>query len=339
MITVLRINHRPFRDKRITTHVALTARAFGASSILVDEKDETLENTINEVVKNFGGNFSIKTGCSWVSEFRNFNGIRVHLTMYGRKISDVIDEIRLSGKDLMILVGSEKVPMEAYEIADYNVSVTNQPISEVSALAIFLDRYYQGAELNKEFIGRINVQPTDRGKIVKLIPDEQECMDLLKKYGASEKLIEHVKAVKELAVRIAERCNADQRIVVAGSLLHDIGRTKTNGIDHAVVGAGILRSENIHESVVQVVERHIGAGISMEEAVKLGLPPKDYIPESLEEMIVAHADNLFAGNRRLKVRDIIETYRKRGLNDAAERIGDLHRKLSAIVGMDIDDIQ
>ena len=56
-------------------------------------------------------------------------------------------------------------------------------------------------------------------------------------------------------------------------------------------------------------------------------------------MIVAHADNLFAGNRRLKVRDIIETYRKRGLNDAAERIGDLHRKLSAIVGMDIDDIQ
>ncbi|CAC12060.1 conserved hypothetical protein [Thermoplasma acidophilum] len=339
MITVLRINHRPYRDKRITTHVALTARAFGASAILVDERDETLENTIRGVISNFGGSFSIKTGCNWIQEFKHFQGIRVHLTMYGRRINDVIDEIRNSGKDVMVLVGSEKVPIEAYEIADYNVSVTNQPISEVSALAIFLDRYFQGKEFEFEFRGRINVQPAERGKIVKIIPDEIECLDLLKKYGASEQLIEHVKAVEGLALKIAERCNADKRVIVAGSLLHDIGRTRTNGIDHAVAGAEILRSENIHDSVVSAVERHIGAGITREEAARLGLPEKDYVPETLEEMIVAQADNLFAGNKRLRLEEVLNIYRKRGLDSAAERIKELHRRISAIAGIDIDEIR
>ncbi|KAA8923168.1 tRNA (cytidine(56)-2'-O)-methyltransferase [Thermoplasma sp.] len=339
MITVLRINHRPYRDKRITTHVALTARAFGASSILVDERDETLENTINEVVNNFGGSFSIMTGCNWIHEFRNFPGIRVHLTMYGRRLNDVIGEIRNSAKDVMVLVGSEKVPIEAYEMADYNVSVTNQPISEVSALAIFLDRYFQGGEFDLEFRGRLNVQPAERGKVVKVIPNERECLDLLHKYGADDRLLAHVQAVKDLAVKIAERTNADMRVVIAGSLLHDIGRTRTNGIDHAVVGAGILRSENVHESVVSVVERHIGAGITKEEAAKLGLPEKDYVPETLEEMIVAQADNLFAGSRRLKLYEVTDIYRKRGLDSAAERISDLHRKISAIVGVDLDEIR
>ncbi len=141
MITVLRIGHRPFRDKRITTHVSLVSRAFGADSIMVDERDEVLEETINKVVKNFGGNFKIETGVNWKKYFRDFKGIKVNLTMYGINVDNRIDEIRgkTENKDMVILVGAEKVPVDAYLMADYNIAVANQPHSEVSALAIFLD--------------------------------------------------------------------------------------------------------------------------------------------------------------------------------------------------------
>ena len=61
-IYILRLGHRPERDKRITTHVALTARAFGAKGIFVSTKDEVLENSIRSVVDRFGGDFTIETG-------------------------------------------------------------------------------------------------------------------------------------------------------------------------------------------------------------------------------------------------------------------------------------
>ena len=61
-IRVYRYGHRPMRDKRVTTHVALTARAFGASGIIVDTGDEQLEKSIRKVVNDFGGDFSIPSG-------------------------------------------------------------------------------------------------------------------------------------------------------------------------------------------------------------------------------------------------------------------------------------
>ena len=64
-IWVLRLGHRPERDKRITTHVALTARAFGAQGIKVGTKDASLEESVNDVVKRFGGDFSIESGVNW----------------------------------------------------------------------------------------------------------------------------------------------------------------------------------------------------------------------------------------------------------------------------------
>ena len=58
---VLRVGHRPERDKRITTHVALTARAFGASKIYISRPDRRIVKTVNEVVRKFGGNFTVET--------------------------------------------------------------------------------------------------------------------------------------------------------------------------------------------------------------------------------------------------------------------------------------
>ena len=337
-ITVLRINHRPFRDKRITTHVALTARAFGASEILIDSEDSELEETINKVSANFGGAFSIKTGIKWKSSLEKFQGTKVHLTMYGLPVSEVIDEIRTKSQSggMMIVVGASKVPPEVYDGSSYNVSVTNQPISEVSALAIFLDRFFNGTELARTFQGRLNIKPAAKGKNVKILPTEKECLRLLADYGADEKLIRHSQAVRALAVKIASMCGADEILVSIGALLHDIGRTKTNGIRHAFEGSQILEEENLDERIVKIVQRHTGAGIPKLEAISLGLPDMDFIPDTLEEKIVAHSDNLFASDRRITLDECVQNYRGKGLDSPADRIVKLHTFLSDLCKVNID---
>ncbi len=166
MITVLRIGHRPQRDKRITTHVALVARAFGADRIIITTKDEKIEKTVRDIVERFGGNFEILSGIPLKRAIKDFKGTIVHLTMYGLPVDDVIPKIQ-KDKHLMIIVGAEKVPREIYEIADFNIAVGNQPHSEVAALAIFLDRFFEGKELKREFKNaKMKVIPQERGKRV-----------------------------------------------------------------------------------------------------------------------------------------------------------------------------
>ncbi|WP_054840583.1 tRNA (cytidine(56)-2'-O)-methyltransferase [Thermococcus sp. JCM 11816] len=175
MIAVLRLGHRPERDKRITTHVALTARAFGADKIIIAaEEDEHVKESVEDVVNRWGGPFEIEFNPSWkkiLKEWKDRGGIIVHLTMYGIHIDDAIPRIKdelKSGKDLLIVVGAEKVPREVYEMADYNVAVGNQPPhSEVAALAVFLDRLLDGAGLRKEFHNaKLKIVPQERGKKV-----------------------------------------------------------------------------------------------------------------------------------------------------------------------------
>jgi tRNA (cytidine56-2'-O)-methyltransferase len=165
MLSVLRLGHRPTRDKRITTHIGLVARAFCADSLVVDTKDEKLEGTIASILERFGGPFDIKTGVKWRNIIQNWKGKIIHLTMYGEHIDIILDEIP-KNEDLLIVVGSEKMPREVYEYADYNVAIGHQPHSEVSALAIFLDRYFQGKELKKEFKGKLKIIGTKKGKKV-----------------------------------------------------------------------------------------------------------------------------------------------------------------------------
>jgi len=164
MINVLRIGHRISRDKRITTHVCLVARAFGAEKIFIDTVDKKIEETIKSTSKRFGGNFEIETGVNAKKIIKNWKGTIVHLTMYGQRLESInkIDK----NKDLLIIVGAEKVPPQIYEFADFNLSVGNQPHSEVAALAIFLDRYTEGKWLKKKFDGKIEILPSDKGKKV-----------------------------------------------------------------------------------------------------------------------------------------------------------------------------
>lgn len=168
---VLRLGHRIPRDLRVTTHVCLTARAFGADGlVLADVVDTTLERTIRDVSQRFGGDFWIRMGDSWrqvVKEWKSKGGEVVHLTAYGMPLSQAIEGIRSSPSPKLVVVGAEKVPGEVFEAATWNVAITNQPISEVSALAMFLDRYFEGKQFSMEFENaEVKIIPSERGKKV-----------------------------------------------------------------------------------------------------------------------------------------------------------------------------
>ena len=154
MITILRLGHRIFRDQRITSHVFLAGRALGADNgIYTGEKDHNTEQSISKVTSQWGGSFKIRHSEGWRKEFSKFRGIKVHLTVYGMPFQDKMAEIRkqVAGKDMMIIVGGEKVPPEVYQESDFNISVTSQPHSEIASLALFLHDYFQGSELDKKF--------------------------------------------------------------------------------------------------------------------------------------------------------------------------------------------
>ncbi|MDR0198606.1 MAG: tRNA (cytidine(56)-2'-O)-methyltransferase [Methanomassiliicoccaceae archaeon] len=168
-IWIMRIGHRPQRDKRVTTHVALSARALGAKGISVDTADRILEDNIKSVCERFGGDFEIRTGVRWKDAVKDFDGVVVHLTMYGQRLDEALRDIPRD-RDMMVVIGAEKVPPEVYERASYNVSVGNQPHSEIAALSIFLDRLTCGRELYSDRNGKFTIIPNERGKTVVEVP-------------------------------------------------------------------------------------------------------------------------------------------------------------------------
>lgn len=131
----------------------------------------------------------------------------------------------------------------------------------------------------------------------------------------------------------------DRAVVQQGAILHDLGRSVTQDVRHAGIGAELLRGDGPgawDERVVLCVERHTGAGIDADEAKALGLPVKDYTPRSLEEKIVAHADNLYSGDKRLTLEGVLAKYDAKGLPKAARKIEELHLELERILGVGLD---
>lgn len=170
------------------------------------------------------------------------------------------------------------------------------------------------------------------------IPNPGQCLRLLKKAGCSNEVIVHCKAVRRVAVRIAKKAHANIELVEAGALLHDIGRSKTQGIMHGVEGAKIARQVGLPECIANIIERHLGAGIPKDEAIALGLPPKDYMPITLEEKIIAHADNLIENNHEHHIEKEIERALQKGHVKHAKRLWDLHQELSQRCEMDLNNI-
>jgi len=174
-VAVLRLGHRPGRDDRMTTHVGLTARALGADRVIFPSNATDAVVTCEDITDRFGGPFEVETTESPYGIVRGWDGVVVHLTMYGERIQDVGDEVRSARQSnpLLAVVGSEKVPFDVYEAADWNVAVTNQPHSEVAGLAVFLDRLFEGRELDREWVGASQrVVPTKTGKRVDSVGEE-----------------------------------------------------------------------------------------------------------------------------------------------------------------------
>jgi tRNA (cytidine56-2'-O)-methyltransferase len=142
--------------------------------ILADVNDEKIRATTEKVTRRWGGIFDFKMGIPWkqaVREWKKNDGVVVHLTAYGENIetSDVLQRIKASEKDVMVIVGSQKVPSEFFseKVSDFNVAIGNQPHSECSSLAVFLDRFFNGKILEKEFKGwKIKAEPAPHGKHV-----------------------------------------------------------------------------------------------------------------------------------------------------------------------------
>ena len=184
-VVVLRYGHRPGRDDRMTTHVGLTARALGADRVVLPDNAGQSAETVRDITDRFGGPFAVELREDQNAIVRNFDGVVAHLTMYGERVQDVEADIRKAvglartagdepvegavstPRDLLIVVGGEKVPWSLYERADFNVGVTNQPHSEVAGLAVFLDRLFEGAELEREWADADRrVLPRETGKKV-----------------------------------------------------------------------------------------------------------------------------------------------------------------------------
>ena len=164
-----------------------------------------------------------------------------------------------------------------------------------------------------------------------------EAIKMLKESGCAPNVIEHCKEVTSLAIEIAEKAKAagqkvDLELVEAGALLHDSGRCRTHGIAHAVEGFRLATGKGIEPEVAEIIKRHIGAGISKEEAKDLGLPEDDYFPRTLEEKIVAHADNLVKGTNRITVEERLELMRKKNVSEnVVQRVKKLAEEVEGLL--------
>lgn len=171
VIEIVRIGQRLVRDDRVTTHVALVSRAFGAERIFMTEVNPDIKNTLEKINKTWGGDFVVEFIDKWktiVKKKKEENFKIIHLSMYGESINHVQEKLQKE-ENLLVVVGAEKVPREIYELADYNIGVGSQPHSEISALAIFLDRIQNGVQFEKEFPNaKRKIIPTKNGKNVQV---------------------------------------------------------------------------------------------------------------------------------------------------------------------------
>lgn len=167
-------------------------------------------------------------------------------------------------------------------------------------------------------------------------PKVADCIEILISAGCTRRVLDHVCTVHALALPMAIGCKADVDLVSAGAMLHDLGRAEEHGMSHAVVGARLAEERGLDQRLVEIIRRHIGAGLDEQEVREMGLPPGDYIPRSLEEKIVAHADNLVSDNRVWYYQNALEKMISKGLFRAADRIQILHDELSNLYGADLD---
>lgn len=169
------------------------------------------------------------------------------------------------------------------------------------------------------------------------LPSRAQAMRMLRQSGCPGNVLRHCEAVAELAVEIGETCkqrglNVDLDLIEIGALLHDIGRSKTHSVHHAVVGARIAKTYDLPDQVLSIIKRHVGGGITGKEARRLGWPKDSYIPQTLEEKIVSYADKLIEGSRRVPIERTMKNFAQELPPSAVERVRRLHEEMISLIG-------
>jgi uncharacterized protein len=169
------------------------------------------------------------------------------------------------------------------------------------------------------------------------LPSREQAIELLRENNCPPIVIRHCEVVAELALEIADRLEkkgvkVDRELVEVGALLHDLGRSKSNGVDHGVLGANIALSAHLAEPLVNIIKRHVGGGITADEAEAFGWPKDVYVPVTLEEKIVSYADKLIDQSKRVPIDLEIKKLQREHKNEPAERIRKLHEEITNLLG-------
>lgn len=168
-------------------------------------------------------------------------------------------------------------------------------------------------------------------------PSREQAIELLRKNNCPPVVVHHSEIVADVALEIATKLQNKGRkinlkLVEAGALLHDIGRSKTHKVNHGIVGAEIVQAEGLPEPVANIVKRHVGGGISAQEAAGFGWPKDVYVPQTLEEKIVSYADKLIDNSKRVSIDLEIQRLSVEH-KDAAERVRKLHEEITCLLGI------
>jgi uncharacterized protein len=169
------------------------------------------------------------------------------------------------------------------------------------------------------------------------LPSREQAKDLLRNYKCLLQVIRHCIAVADLAVETAKQLEGrglkiDVELVEVGALLHDLGRSKNHSVDHALIGAQIAQDLDLPDSIIRIIKRHVGGGITAEEAQRLGWPKDIYSPQSLEEKVVCYADKLINHGKRVPIETEIVKLQKENRMDAAERVRKLNEEITNLLG-------
>ena len=170
-----------------------------------------------------------------------------------------------------------------------------------------------------------------------LLPNREQAIELLHKNHCPPQVINHCVAVADLAsetakILFAKGLKVNLELVEAGALLHDLGRSKNHTVDHGLVGAQMAKSIGLPESVINIIKRHVGGGITAEEAKRFGWPKDGYSPQTLEEKIVSYADKLIDHSKRVPIELEIKRLQKENKIDAAERVRKLNEEITSLLG-------
>lgn len=226
----------------------------------------------------------------------------------------------------------KKLTFEEAMEAFYKCPVCGKPLQQVD-VGELIGRFEKRLSLLEGDV-KERVEPTK----MQLYPTVEEGRRILSELGASDELIRHSEKVVETTKSLLEKLKAkkihvNEELLLAGAIFHDVGRTKTHGVEHGFIGATLLREKGYPEELALIAERHVGGGIGKTEAKKILGVERDLSPKTVEEKIVSYADKLVNGSRQVPFSQIVKQYRKKfGPNHlAAKRLLRLQKEVESLL--------